>query len=179
MQNWFRIVSLFFSLRKSLCRWCVFCISQLRISSLRRKVYFANSYFVFCIFVFHFCVGKFMSQILLAEIRISGTSAKKTSVNQQLQFLTVPFWIFKKGRKVSKMIRWQVKKMQNRNAQVMGGEGGSRCFHIASKPFVMAGVDSGLVDIIIIILIIINHHQSSSLSLSLSSSSSSSSSSSC
>ena len=40
----------------------------------------------------------------------------------------------------------------------MGGEGGSRCFHIASKPFVMAGVDSGLVDIIIIILIIINHH---------------------
>ena len=68
--------------------------------------------------------------------------------------------------------------MQNRNAQVMGGEGGSRCFHIASKPFVMAGVDSGLVDIIIIILIIINHHQSSSLSLSLSSSLSSSSSSS-
>ena len=37
----------------------------------------------------------------------------------------------------------------------MGGEGGSRCFHIASKPFVMAGVDSGLVIIIIIIIVVI------------------------
>ena len=43
---------------------------------------------------FLFSVTMFMSQILLAELRISGTSAKNTGVNQQLQLLTV-FSIFK------------------------------------------------------------------------------------
>ena len=34
--------------------------------------------------------------------------------------------------------------------------GGNRWFHVASKPFVMAGVDSGLVSIIVVIIIAIN-----------------------
>lgn len=33
--------------------------------------------------------------------------------------------------------------------------GGNRWFHVASKPFVMAGVDSGLVNIIVVIIIAI------------------------
>ena len=43
-------------------------------------------------------------------------------------------------------------KSDDQSNQVMGG---SRCFHVGSKPFVMAGVDSGLVNIINIINIII------------------------